>query len=199
MHNTRCFTLFSVLFFCLLLPFTGQSSSTDPVYHRDFWYPTYHITRLDYCLIDGKTCGMPVASRYCHLMGFHRSDYIIIDHNIGLTHYLATNAGCKGWRCDGFKLIRCVNKIIHKPPAPYYYRAHRFAAPRYKEYRVDWCLTKGKKCGKPAALSFCRRLGYMKTTEYKMEQEVSATKTVGSQELCFGPECRGFSEITCYR
>ncbi len=66
-------------------------------------------------------------------------------------------------------------------------------------YRVDWCLKQGKKCGQPAAFSFCRRLGYTKEKSFSKEVALAATKTIGTQELCFDKPCTGFKEITCYR
>lgn len=178
---------------------TAKPNAREEIAHRDFWHPTYHIQRLNYCLLDGTTCGFKVANEYCRLMGYCGTDQAEIDYNVGLTHYLHSNATCKGWRCHGFKVIRCVNKIIHKPAAPYYYRSKRFDVPRFNHYRVDWCLEKNKGCGSKAAVSFCRRLGYMQAGGFKQQDHLPATKTLGSQELCFGGACIGFREITCYR
>jgi hypothetical protein len=168
-------------------------------YIRDFWRPTFHIERLNYCLLDGKTCGAPVANEFCHLMGFEKSANQVIEYNVGLTHYIATNSACRGWKCHGFKLIQCRNKITHKPPAPYYYRYKIFVFPRYNHYRIAWCLEENKHCGRPAAYSFCRRLGFEKTTSFKIDVAVDATRSLGDQQLCFGKVCNGFKQITCYR
>lgn len=198
MPKTLCNVVVALFTLCFWISFAAASSSSQ-IYHRDFWYPTYHIERLNYCLIDGKTCGRKVATQYCHLMGYQEARRVKIAYNVGLTHYLATNSACKGWRCNGFKVIECINKIVHKPAAPYYYRSRKFVLPRFDHYRVAWCLEKNKKCGKPAAFSFCRRLGYMKASGFKKENAVVATRAIGSRELCFGADCSGFSEITCYR
>ncbi|WP_133127170.1 hypothetical protein [Legionella nagasakiensis] len=168
-------------------------------YYRNFWSPTFHIQRLNYCTLGGKECGMPVARRYCQMMGYKEADKQIIDYNVGLTNYIFSKAQCKGWRCNGFKLIRCVGNISHKPPQIYYYRYRRFALPRMDHYRVDWCYESGKGCGRQAAHSFCRRMGYLRTEGYKKQERVPATKAIGNQKLCFGNQCTGFSEIICYR
>ena len=192
----NCLTaIFSLCFWSLF----ATAGSVTHEYERDFWRPTYHVERLNYCLIDGKTCGINVANQYCHLMGYQDALREEIEYNVGFTHYLATNAACKGWQCNGFKLIQCMNKITHKPVAPYYNRFKKFALPRFANYRVAWCLEKNTQCGKPAAYSFCRRLGYMKVSSFKKENAVVATKTIGNQELCLGATCTGFSEIICYR
>lgn len=188
------------IFFFLLFISTAEASPQSPVYHRDFWRPTYHINRLDYCFFGGKQCGKQVADQYCKLMGYESSDRQVIEYNVGCTNYIHTKFVCKqGWRCNGFKRIRCRNKLVHQPPAPYYYHLNKFVLPRYNQFRVAWCLKRNKLCGKPAAYSFCRRMGFMKTVGFKKETGVLATRTLEAEELCFGPSCNGFSEITCYR
>lgn len=193
MCNCRLF----IVFLCFLSFFTTAHAQGSA--YRDFWMPTYHVERLNYCMLGNKACGIGVANRYCHLMGYQKAKRALIEYNIGFTHYLASNSACKGWGCHGFKLIECVNKIHYKPVAPYYYRLKKFVFPRYNHNRVDWCLEKNKNCGAPAAFSFCRRLGYRKASAYKIEKALPSTKTLGSQSLCFGANCDGFEEIICYR
>ena len=198
-QQTLYFKVFITLLVFTFSPLITATDLPNNVYHRDFWAPTYHVERLNYCLIDGKTCGKKVAARYCNLMGYQEASRATIEYNVGLTHYLHTNSACRGWRCHGFQLIECQNKIIHKPVAPYYHRLKKYVMPRMNHYRVDWCLEKGKQCGHPAAYSFCRRLGYMKDNSFSKGEAAPATKTVGTQELCFGQQCTGFKEITCFR
>ncbi len=183
---------------CLLINKAGAGNSEQNFY-RNFWNPTYHIQRLNYCTVDGKICGLGVATRYCQMMGYNKADQQIIDYNVGLTNYLLSRVMCKGWECNGFMLIRCVDKMSHTPPKNYYYRSAKFVFPRFGNYRVDWCYKEGHGCGQKVAYSFCRRMGYMKAQHYKKEPHVSATKALGNQKLCFGNECSGFSSISCYR
>jgi hypothetical protein len=191
-----------ILFFLSLLCLcAGQLSAHqrhDKAF-RSFWHPTYQGARLDYCTVDGKACGKQVASQYCQMLGYDYSNQHVIAHNVGLTNYLLTRARCTGWQCNGFMTIGCAVGVSHSPPKPYHYRQKRFVVPRYNAYRVDWCYSKGKGCGAKAAYSFCNRLGYIQAKRYVMERQVSATQTIGSQELCFGMPCRGFKEIICSR
>jgi hypothetical protein len=198
MLNAVYKTFFILMSYCIFSGFT-EAGSASARYHGDFWYPTYHIYRLNYCLVDGKTCGKIVADRYCKLMGYAGSDRALIEYNVGRTNYLLVRNVCDNWKCNGFKRIRCVNKIIHKPAAPYYYRYKKYVLPRYNQFRIDWCLEKNKACGKPAAYSFCRRLGYHHASGFKKAEALPSTKTLKSQEICFGQGCNGFSEITCFR
>ena len=191
--------LFIILALACLLVGKSSAGSDKQDFYRNFWNPTYHGKRLNYCTLDGKKCGMQVASHYCQKMGYKNADKEIIDYNVGLTNYPMSNAYCKGWQCDGFMLIRCVGKITHKPPQKYYYRSRRFVFPRFDQYRVDWCYANGRNCGQRPAYSFCRRMGFMKAQGYKKQENVPATKALGNHQLCFGNQCTGYSEITCYR
>lgn len=187
--------LLSLIF--LLLPLVNATKPSED-FHRSFLQPYYHGQQLNYCTLDGK-CGLSVANRYCRIMGYKRADQHIIANNVGLSNYLDAHARCVGWKCNGFKLIRCVNLIKHKPPSIYYYRLKHFAYPRFNHYRVDWCYDGAHHCGKRAAHSFCRRLGYSTAKKFTIEKHVPATQAIGNQKLCFGPQCNAFSKIDCYR
>ena len=167
--------------------------------YRDFWYPMYHGERLDYCTEDDKTCGMSIANNYCHVMGYTRVKEQRVDHNVGRTNYLASNGQCQGWRCNGFMLIACEEKLVNKPPKAYTYRSKEYHYPRFDNYRVAWCYEENHACGQRAAYSFCRRKGYSKAIAYKQEENTPATKALGDGTLCFGKACSGFEGITCYR
>lgn len=168
-------------------------------YYRNFWLPTYHGERLNYCTLDGKECGLRLATRYCQMMGYAYADQQVIDYNVGLTNFIFSAAKCKGWRCNSFKTIRCVANMSHKPPRSYHYRLRRFVYPRYNNYRVDWCYDGQRGCGQKAAHSFCRRMGYLDSRRYAIQKHVAATKAIGNQKLCFGIQCNAFDYINCYR
>ena len=168
-------------------------------FYRNFWNPTYHIQRLNFCTVDGKECGLAVANKYCKMMGYERAKESLIDYNVGLTNYLLSSAQCRGWGCNGFTLITCIGNFSNKPTPNYYYRSQRFVFPRFNQYRVDWCYENGRGCGQRAAYSFCRRMGYMHAQGYKKQDHVPATKAIGNQKLCFGEGCHGFYSITCFR
>lgn len=189
-----------VLLFSVLM-FSQVNSSTPDNYTRTFWNPLFHGQRLDYCSQWGKNCGMPVAHQYCKMMGYKRANQQVIDYNVGLTKYLLMpkSKPCKGFGCNGFMLIRCVGVQPHKPVSPIYYRSQVFVYPRYNHSRIDWCFKDGKGCGKRAAYSFCRRMGYAREEAYKMQAHVSETRALGNHKLCLGLTCKSFSEITCYR
>lgn len=188
-----------IFIFTVLILSNSFAALPRDAYHRNFWQPFYHGERLNYCMLGGKDCGYTVATRYCRIMGYERADQQIIANNVGLTSYLGTRLKCKGWRCNGFKTIRCLGQIKHQPAKAYYYRYQRYVYPRFNNYRVDWCYDGVKGCGYRAALSFCKRMGYLEARGYKPQPCISATKAIGNQKLCFGPKCKAFSQISCYR
>lgn len=192
------YAIMSCLLF-MLLPWVSSVEATKPQYYRNYWSPMYQGARLNYCMLDAKTCGQAVADDYCRMMGYQSANEALKANNVGVTHFLASHAKCQGWQCDGFKLIRCVGKIKHQPMQGYYYRYRRFVYPRFGHYRVAWCYADHKHCGEKAAYSFCRRMGYMGSKRYTQQQGVQATKSLGDQKLCFGSDCTGFHEIICYR
>lgn len=166
---------------------------------RNFWHPVYNGERLAYCTVDGKECGKAVANRYCHMLGYEYASQQVIAYNVGLTHYISSRVRCKGWTCNGFMTIGCATRLSHSPPKSYHYRKKSFVDPRFDHYRVAWCYERSKGCGSRAANSFCSRMGFMHATHFVKEMQVSATRTIGSQELCFGSQCNAFKTIVCYR
>lgn len=188
-----------LILFCSLGVNPLQAKKGSQAFYRDFWFPTYLIQRLDYCAFDGKECGRPIATRYCQMMGYATASDEHIDYNVGVTNYLSTRFQCKGWRCHGFKWITCRGLFVHSPKRDYFYRLKRYVFPRFDHYRIAWCYEDSKGCGKRAAFSFCRRMGYSRAKSYVKQSHVAATQALGDQQLCFGPTCDGFSEIICYR
>jgi len=178
----------------------GIAADMSQQFARDFWQPYYHGKRLNYCLSNQPSeCGESVAHRYCQMLGYDKSERSTIDYNLGMTSYLDQNRCCFGWACNGFKLIRCTAQTLHVPRRDYYYRSKKFVVPMFNHYRVDWCYEDGKDCGKRAATSFCRRMGYEKALRYSPEFHLGATRALGNQRLCFDTNCKGFESITCYR
>lgn len=188
---------FVLLISSLLLMTSAYAMPDATQYAHDFWLPRYHKQRLAYCLLDQQTCGQAVADRYCQKLGYLAAQRVTIDHNVGLTSILDNDKLCRGWACDGFKLIRCYGKALHQPKRSYYYRYKKFVLPRMWHYRIDWCYDQ-KHCGQRAAYSFCRYMGYKSTTGYTSEAHLAATRALGNQKLCFG-DCNGFASITCHR
>lgn len=190
-----------LVFVFLLCSFTTQVSAASQKNKafRTIWHPTYLGERLDYCSLDGKECGKTLANRYCQMLGYDYSSQNVIAYNVGLTNYFSSRAQCKGWRCNGFMTITCQTGLSHNPPRPYHYRERKFVYPRYNDYRIDWCYDKNKGCGSKAANSFCSRMGYLQAKHFVKETQISATKSIGSQELCFGQQCNAFKSILCYR
>jgi hypothetical protein len=76
-----------------------------------------------------------------------------------------------------------------------------FAAPRFFDERLDWCMTWGKDCGQPVADSFCRRKRLTGARAFQAEPNIgrsSPTRLMGSNQVCNQDFCTGFQYIACY-
>ncbi len=75
-----------------------------------------------------------------------------------------------------------------------------FNQPRYFDDRLDWCLTWGTDCGKPAALAFCNRRRFEDVVVFRAEVvgKSARTRLIGSNQVCSGQSfCTAFAYITC--
>ena len=192
----------------LVLAHIAHAHGTNLSAYRNFWYPIYHGQSLSYCSLDGSRCGLDIATHYCKLMGYKHSVKYVIEHNVKVvnyfsdyprsSHFVNLNASCKGWRCNGFKLIQCTNTIQQNLTHAHYSLRH-FSPPRFNNHLIDWCYDGQSGCGKIAANSFCRRMGYNHSINYRPAKNIGASKAIGNQKLCFGKSCRGFAVIDCLR
>lgn len=182
----------------------AYSSQNKLDYYHDFWSPRYHGELLSNCFYHKSICGIEVANQYCKVMGYKKAIKALVTNNVGLANYIdgcpnCKKYQCKGWDCNGFKVIRCVDSVEHAPGYSYHYRQRNFVLPRLDNFRLDWCYEDGKGCGKKVANSFCRIMGYTESHDYKLDNKVYASREIGNGKLCFGKNCRGFSYINCYR
>lgn len=75
-----------------------------------------------------------------------------------------------------------------------------FPKPKQGPYRVDWCYQWGVQCGQPAADRFCNSKGFVSSNDFVEDANIgSLTPTMiqGSGQVCNGPDCDGFTYITC--
>ena len=72
--------------------------------------------------------------------------------------------------------------------------------PRHGDTRLDWCLTWGTDCGRPAAVDFCNRRRYADVVVFRAEKvgKSEPTTLIGSNQVCSGHDfCTAFAYITC--
>ena len=77
-----------------------------------------------------------------------------------------------------------------------------FGKPKQGPYRVDWCYQFGTQCGQPAADRFCLSKGYNGATDFGEAVNIgNLTPTIvqGTGDVCNGPDCDGFTYITCQK
>ena len=72
--------------------------------------------------------------------------------------------------------------------------------PLYGDNRLDWCLTWGADCGKPAAVAFCNRRRFTDVVVFRAEKvgKSAPTRLIGDNRVCSGQDfCTAFAYITC--
>lgn len=64
--------------------------------------------------------------------------------------------------------------------------------------RLDWCLTWGSNCGKPAADEFCRRNNFQTSIGFAPDPGIGFTRVLQDNRMvCNGEPCDGFLYIVC--
>lgn len=77
-----------------------------------------------------------------------------------------------------------------------------FTKPKQGPYRVDWCYQWAAQCGQPAADRFCMSKGFVHANDFVEDVNIgSLTPTIvqASGQVCNGPDCDGFTYITCQK
>jgi len=75
----------------------------------------------------------------------------------------------------------------------------RFDRPAINNIPVDWCLTWGQNCGKPAADYFCQTRGYQHSDDFGVVNNIGRTVILKTRQVCNHPTCDGFSYVSCVR
>jgi hypothetical protein len=74
-----------------------------------------------------------------------------------------------------------------------------FRNPEINGLAVDYCLTWGQNCGKPAADAFCRKQGFARSEGHVVYENAPPTILVGDGAICREPYCARMISISCSR
>ncbi len=169
----------------------AQKIATSAVLH-----PMLKGRAADHCFMKGKHCGRPAADYYCQMKGFDQAgDWTMATRSMPTTH-IGDGKACTGSDCKAFATVTCLGGMTERDGPMFRKPMTRHGG---KEYRLDWCLSYGKQCGKPVAEAFCRMRGYAGTTGFATERYVSPTHVLDEKErkICTGRICDGFKYIAC--
>lgn len=88
---------------------------------------------------------------------------------------------------------------VVEQPAREERESRTYEKPRYMDDRLDWCLSFGFNCGKPAADAFCHRRRFEEATAFEAEVvgRSAQTRLMGNDQVCNGDFCTSFAYITC--
>lgn len=98
-----------------------------------------------------------------------------------------------------FPAAICLMLAISAAALPAAAQDRTYNAPRHNDIRLDWCLTWGADCGRPAAVAFCQAHGYPGALHAAADRDpgYSSTRVISSGQVCDQPFCRGFQQIIC--
>jgi hypothetical protein len=171
----------------------APTDTTSDEVSQPFQKPRWKDQRLDWCLNWGADCGQPAADHFCKRRRYTGARDFRAEPNVGRsepTRLAGSDQVCNEPFCTGFEYITCYG------PVP----ANRiFAPPKWQETALDWCVSWGRDCGKPAADSFCRAQGFSESLYFQADSGVGAkpTRLIGSDQICNGRNCVAFQIITC--
>jgi hypothetical protein len=109
---------------------------------------------------------------------------------------------CKGndkTNCGGYwrnSVYKIGAGTLPPPPPPQNQRI--FNNPKWKGHIVDNCVTWATTCDGGGANNFCRKKGYNKASKWTHSRP-GTTYVIGSNRVCRGGFCVGYSSITCTR
>ncbi len=86
-------------------------------------------------------------------------------------------------------LVKCTNRA---------HKQQTFINPKWKGHIVDNCVTWATTCDGGGAQNFCRLKGYKKALKWKHNRP-GTTYVIGSNKVCRGNFCVGYSSITCVK
>ena len=73
-----------------------------------------------------------------------------------------------------------------------------FSSPTFGGERLDWCHTFQHGCGQQAANAFCVSQKFQSASDFKKQENVGLTRTIGDSSVCEEKNCDSFAEITCF-
>jgi hypothetical protein len=75
-----------------------------------------------------------------------------------------------------------------------------FKFPVQGDYRLNYCLVWGKRCGEPAAQAWCKERGFTQAEKWVRDANIGGlfpTVVMADDRICARYLCDGFKEITC--
>jgi uncharacterized C2H2 Zn-finger protein len=145
---------------------------------------------VDNCKTWATNCGGGGAQLFCQSKGYNRA--VNWQHNRpGTTYVMGSKQVCRGDFCVGYSSITCSGKKVTPPPMQ-----TTFNNPRVKGHIVDNCKTWATNCDGGGAQLFCQSKGFNKAVSWKHNRPGS-TYVIGSNRVCKGNFCVGYSTITC--
>jgi hypothetical protein len=123
-----------------------------------------------------------------------------MNHEVLLS--LAVCGGATEFQMKRFFVFALLSIVMAMASAGAQAEEQTFAKPKQGPYRIDWCYQWGSQCGQPAADRFCMSKGFARSNDFVEAENIgSLTPTIvqGTGQVCNGPDCDGFTYVTCQK
>ncbi len=172
---------------------------------KQFDTPQYKHLALDWCKSWQKDCGQPAADAYCVSKGWESaSKYAKAEDVEYPTRVIGDSKICDAEGCDSFSSIVCQKADLVEEEqggdgdyGEGGYEAIRYDYPRAGKWHLDWCLSYGAECGKPAADYYCKAKGHGGAKAFEIDENYGKTRIMKTGEKCTDQSCDGFKYISC--
>jgi hypothetical protein len=165
--------------------------------------PRMNGATVDWCASWATNCGWGGARQFCQMRG-HPNAVSWNVYRAGRTWVIGSSRHCQGPECQGFSQVTCATASGPGPgpgPGPVdpgYGQGRRFHNPQMNGAIVDWCASWAANCGWGGAHQLCRNYGYARAASWNVYRP-GRTWVIGTSQFCDGPNCQGFSQVTCRR
>jgi hypothetical protein len=166
------------------------------------WFPTPRQgqegvgnLRVDWCLNWGNNCGKPAAEAFCQARGFRQALSFQSQRMGGPTWVAGDRKICLHPVCTALVNVTCEGEADARSFA----MVQDFPDPTINHVPIATCLAHAHECGKPAADSFCRAVGFLRATHFQESAPSGPIVHFGDATNCSGEHCRALKNVICSR
>lgn len=156
---------------------------------QTFGNPQANGATVDNCAVWGTDCGWGGAHQFCRTQGYSAARSFQLN-NPGRTWVIGSQRYCDGPNCVGFSQVVCISGPGVSGGDV------TFNAPQANGMAVDNCAVWGTDCGWGGAHQFCKTQGFAAAKSWTLYNP-GRTWVIGSQRVCEGGSCVGFSQVIC--
>jgi hypothetical protein len=151
--------------------------------------------RVDWCLNWATNCGKPAADAFCDARGFKQAVSFQSEITGGPTWVAGDRKICLHPACGALAAVACEGEADRKS----FTLVDEFPTLTINHVPIATCLQPSRECGKPAADSVCRAIGFTRATHFSEAPGGGPIVHFGDGTPCTGEKCRVLAGVICSR